>query len=49
VTEKQKAFYDTLNAFGSDPEPPEIQAVINAEHHLVDPLWMSDEERRALH
>lgn len=39
MTPREHAYYDTLNLFGSDVEPPEIQALIDKEHAAADPKF----------
>lgn len=50
MTKEYEAFIQNLNTFGSDIEPPEIQAIIDHEHALADPMWAErkEAEKRSL-
>lgn len=45
MTEKEQVYVQTLNLLGSDFEPDEIQAALDAEHAAADPQWWADKVR----
>lgn len=46
MTEKEEIYVETLNLFGSDFEPDEIQELLDAEHAAADPQWWADKVRK---
>lgn len=52
MTREDDVYIQTLNACGSDIQPPVIQALLDHEHALADPDWwdrkQKEEKRREL-
>jgi hypothetical protein len=39
MTKEENVYADTLNLFGSDPEPQVVQDLLDAEHGAADPEY----------
>lgn len=48
LTPAERVYYDTLNLFGSDPQPPVLQEILDREHAAAEPAFKVYLERQAV-